>query len=225
MKANLFINYYIDSSRERQDELEVCLLSNIHNGAIDTITILLSDNHLYALNELTCRLEVFNQLKINTIIFEGRPTYNDYFKLTEQYPEDINIIANTDMIMDFKSLIRLKSWKWDNTCLALSRWDFTDSKINFKDAVHFNRADSQDVWMIKGAFPQIKGNSFGLGVAGCDNSIAHSLSNHYHIINPSLDIKTYHYHISNVRNYTNTNGIAIERINPPYKLIQPTFLE
>jgi hypothetical protein len=224
MKANLFINYYVDSSKERQEELDVCVIANIENPQIDTLTILLSDKDLISLNDLTKDLDVENQLKIDTIVFEGRPTYNDYFKLTEAYPKDINIIANTDMIMDSLSIKRLKGWEWGNNCLALSRWDFINNTCRYADATLFNRPDSQDVWMKKGAFRQINEVYFGLGVAGCDNSIAHHLSKYYNVINPSLDIKTYHYHLSQVRNYTNVNGIAITRIEPPYQLVTPTLL-
>ena len=95
-------------------------------------------------------------LKLETIVFEGRPTYNDYFKLTEEHPNGINIISNTDMIMDAPSIKRLKGWEWGNNCLALSRWDFINNDLVYNQTIHFNRADSQDVWMVKGAFPQIE---------------------------------------------------------------------
>lgn len=224
MKVNLFINYYIDSSLERQNELDVCVIANLNNKQIDTVKILLSDRHLIALNDLTKNLDIHNQLKLETIVFEGRPTYNDYFKLTEEHPNGINIISNTDMIMDAPSIKRLKGWEWGNNCLALSRWDFINNDLVYNQTIHFNRADSQDVWMVKGAFPQIERITFGLGVAGCDNSIANHLSNHYQVLNPSLDIKTYHYHLSQVRNYTNVNGLAIDRVPPPYKLLTPIVL-
>jgi len=223
MKTNLFINFYVDSSKERQSEIEICIKSNINNQSIDRIIVLLSDNHLIELNDVTCNLDIPNQLKIKTILFEGRPTYNDYFKLTENYPSDINIIANSDMVMDYNSIMRLKSWSWKNYCLALSRWDFVNKDLCFKDAIHFNRADSQDVWILKGAFPQIEGVDFGLGIGGCDNRIALLLSKYYELINPSLDIITYHYHLSKVRNWIK-NGITLKKVAPPYKLITPTYL-
>jgi len=224
MITNLFINYYVDSSKERQKEINACVVANINNDALDTVTILLGDNDLIALNDLTNRLEVRNQLKINTIVFEGRPSYNDYFKLSKEYPCDINIISNTDIIMDYYSVQKLKSWNWDSKCLALSRWDFINNNLNINEATHYNRADSQDTWIVRGVFPDIEAADFTLGVAGCDNSIAYLLSKHYDVINPSLDIKTYHYHITNIRNYLNVNNLPIETILPPYKLITPTTL-
>jgi len=228
LKVNLFINYYQDKNSDRQLELEICVLSNILNKKIDTINIVVANNDLVALikmkEKLTSATSKGIQDKIHIIPFEQRPTYNNYFKFTEKYPNDINIISNKDMIMDADSLQKLKKWNWENRCLALSRWDFINHNLDIKEAVHFNRADSQDTWMVKGSFKQCNGNDFGLAIAGCDNKIALMLSEHYDIINPSLDVKAYHYHISNIRNYTNINNLPIERIQPPYKLITPPTL-
>ena len=164
------------------------------------------------------------QNKISVIPFEGRPTYNDYFKLTEQYSNDINIISNKDIIIGEESLEKLKKWNWKNYCLALSRWDFVSHSLSRNESVHFNRPDSQDTWMVKGAFAPIKNIDFGLGIAGCDNAIAERLSQVYSVINPSLEIKTYHYHLTGVRNYLDENNLPKERVSPPYKLMSPTLL-
>jgi len=224
MNCNLFINYYQDKNLDRQRELEICVLSNIYNIALDSVVIMVANKDLEALNlmlnKITCGLE--NDVVI--VNFENRPTYNDYFKLTENYPNDINIISNKDVIMDAISLMNLKEWNWKNYCLSLSRWDFIDSKLNQSEAVHYNQVDSQDTWIMKGAFKQLKDVNFGLGVAGCDNKIALLLSEHYEVINPSLDIKTYHYHLTNVRNYVNVVGHAVDRIKPPYLLLDPINL-
>jgi hypothetical protein len=89
--------------------------------------------------------------------------------------------------------------------------------------VLFDRADSQDTWIFKGGVNQVSGADFTMGIAGCDNAIAHLLEQHgYNVINPSRTIKTYHLHLTNIRNYTDISGNAIQRIQPPYKLINPT---
>jgi hypothetical protein len=61
-------------------------------------------------------------------------------------------------------------------------------------------------------------------VHNCDNSIAHLLSvAGYEVKNPSRTLKTFHFHITNIRNYTNISGQAINVIPPPYKLLPPTL--
>lgn len=224
MKANLFINFYCDKDKKRQNELSICVLSNIYNKQIDRVVILVSNNDLVELLRLIEKVDSYFKDKIIIKPFEARPTFNNYFKFTEEYPKDINIIANKDIIIDSESLIKLKSWHWGNYCLALSRWDFVDSMLDAKKAVHYNLPDSQDTWILKGSFKQLKDANFGLGIAGCDNKIALLLEEYYTVINPSIDIKTYHLHLSNVRNYTNIVGHAIERIPPPYRLIQATII-
>lgn len=224
MKANLFINYYVDKNISRQNELEICVLSNIYNKELDSINVFCGRKHIKNFENLLEKVQGTFSDKVRIHEFDDRPTYNDYFRLTHIFPDDINIIANTDMIIDESSLQQLKKWHWGRYCLALSRWDFINGELKKEDAIHFNRADSQDVWIVKGSFPIIDGVNFGLGVAGCDNKIAHLLSNYYEMLNPSLNIKTYHYHLSQVRNYTNSQGLPINRVDPPYKLIPPSSL-
>lgn len=224
MNVNLFVNFYEDSNKARQRELLICVLANIYIKEIDTVHILVEKKHLDGLFEFLAKVKEECQHKVDVIPFEGRPTYNDYFKFTEKYPKDLNIIANKDMIMDGESLQKLKNWDWTNRCIALSRWDIVDDNLVLEDAVLFDRADSQDTWIVKGAFPQIPTVDFGLGIAGCDNAIADRLSKFYEMVNPSLEIKTYHYHVTEVRNYLTVQKLPKEKVPQPYKLITPTML-
>ena len=93
-------------------------------------------------------------------------------------------------------------------------------------AIFMNRADSQDVWAFYGAVPKIEGADFFVGgVAGCDNRIAKLLEDSgYNVVNPSIDIKTYHLHETGVRNYIE-NGKIKETIPPPYKLVPPCTIK
>jgi len=112
--------------------------------------------------------------------------------------------------------------------LSLTRWDVkADNVFNTNNhvdsSVLFDTPDSQDTWIFMGGVPQISGADFTLGKAGCDNSIAYMLEQSgYNVLNPSRTIKTYHLHLTNIRNYTDVVGHAIERIQPPYKLLYPT---
>lgn len=218
MKANLFINFYVDKHPERDLELDKCLIKNVLNKEIDRIIIVLSGKDLRRLYEV---LEKYDTTKVFTITNEERPSYNYYFRLTREYNDDINIIANTDIVIDENSLKHLKKWNWRNYCLCLSRWDYLDNTM--KSSKHYRHRDSQDVWMLKGGFKEIKEADFCLGKKGCDNRIAYELSKFYQVINPSETIKTYHYHITNIKNYA-PHGNPKDLISPPYKLIEPSKL-
>jgi hypothetical protein len=232
-KHNLIVNYYFDKNIERGTELDFCLLENISNPHINKVVVICTENDYNHLLEFTNN----DNGKIIPIITEKRPTFNDYFAITKKLfnsDDNINIISNLDVIIPHESLSQIENadihkvvlnyFPNISTCLALSRWDVANKSEDFKNgAVLFDRADSQDTWIFKGGVNQVLGADFTMGIAGCDNSIAHLLEQHgYNVINPSRTIKTYHLHLTNIRNYTDISGHAIQRIQPPYKLINPT---
>jgi hypothetical protein len=145
----------------------------------------------------------------------GKPTYESFFnKINESTgPDDINIICNSDIFLD--ETIALTSQLKDKEMWALSRWDWKEGRT----PIHFNREDSQDVWIVKGKIENVYGD-FTLGRLGCDNRIAHEFHKAgYRVTNPSLSVKTFHVHNSQVRNYTQTDVVP-----PPYYTIKPTRL-
>ena len=229
MKINLFTTLYIDKNKLRQNELETCVFENILNDLIDRVFVLIENPSIFygyksnTLKSIQNKLEEQNPKAI-AIFVKKRPSFKDYFEKTQGYKNDINIISNSDIVFNKESLKRLKKWNWGNYCLALSRYDIKRVD-NLYCGELFDRADSQDTWIKKGAFPNIPKATFTMGIAGCDNVIAHLLSNHLTIINPSLEIKTYHLHLTNVRNYIENGKLdEIKRLPPPYKLIKPTCL-
>lgn len=154
---------------------------------------------------------------LNVVIIETaeKPTYNLFFQkineLTE--PDDINIICNSDIFFD--DTIALASKMQHRQVYALSRWDY----VNENNIKLFERSDSQDTWIVKGKVENVISN-FTLGKKGCDNRIAYEFKNAgYRITNPSLSIKSYHVHNSNVRNYSNRDIVP-----GPYHTIQITSL-
>jgi len=215
---NLYVNFYQDKNPERQEELTYCLKANIATEQIDRVYIFLEEKDLEFTQDIVGESEKVRLLKVSK-----RPSYNDYFKFTHRHPEDINIIANTDIIIGAKGLKQLNRWNWKNYCLALSRWDLIEG-LERHEAKHYNHSDSQDTWILKGAFPDIPLANFTLGVAGCDNRIAYELSKHFHMVNAAHTVKTYHYHITGIRNYHNKKGRPKVTIRPPYKKINSTGL-
>ena len=119
----------------------------------------------------------------------------------------------------------LDLWKINmkDRMLALLRWDVTASG----EAVIFGpRADSQDTWILLS--DSVRAHTwpyatfdFPLGKPGCDNAFAaHMLRERFVLCNPALTFKTYHLHLSNVRNYTKRDAIRSDL----YINLVPTYL-
>lgn len=199
----LFINYYTDKDPIRDAELKECLKKNVENRIIDEIYLI-------------SKTDNFDVPDRCTVLIGQRPTYDDFFRLINERvaPDDISIIANSDIFFD-KSIGAVAKMS-DNDCYALSRWDILDGgKIE-----HHNVGWSQDVWIFRGQIKKTRPCGFHLGIAGCDNSIAYWLLDAgYNISNPSYHIKSYHLHLSEVRNYDKN-----DKIPGPYHLVFPTQL-
>jgi len=215
MKYNLFINYYIDKNIERQKELVKCVVENTKH--FDNIFVIADFDSFEDIQGLV-------NFELTPVLTSKRATYLEYFDLTNlcNAPNNINVIANLDIVIPKETLEKSVAYfkTKEKSVLALTRWDIkADGSVEF-----FNRVDSQDVWIFNGAVEKGIDAPFSLGSPGCDNSIAYKLDiAGYAVLNPSLNLKTYHQHVVMVRNYLNEKGEQKERgIAPPYKVLQPT---
>lgn len=203
MSINLFINWHTSENQKRNDEYLFCLKKNLQNKFIDKIFILTDD------------VIPIEDPKIILISFIGRPTFNNFFSLINRTVNSklISIISNLDIYFD-DSIRILSSMNLNRRAFCLTRYNIINEK---HDHVFFRRADSQDVWILKGEIRNIEGD-FQLGVRGCDNRIAFELRKAgYHVLNPSLTIKSFHYHLSGYRNESYNKII----IPPPYLKVRP----
>lgn len=221
MNYNLFINYYVDKNELRQDELQYCFSQNLNNPVLTKMVVFTTreDYEHIAIN-FSDKLP-----KIHAIIQESRPTYNDFFQIMQRYfggDDNINVITNSDIIIPVDTY--QMSYLYLTTvanCLALSRWDIIQRDNYTDNSVIYDRADSQDTWIFKGGIRKIDGADFTMGIAGCDNSIAYLLHHAGCVLsNPCRSLKTYHLHLTNIRNYI--QGEVIHRIPPPYHLVHPS---
>lgn len=150
---------------------------------------------------------------------QNRLTYDNFFFVVNKYTgvEDINIIANSDIYFD--ESIERTSVLTQKQCFALARWNINHDGTS----THFNRSDSQDCWIFRGKITDVAGDFF-LGYRGCDNRIAYEIQKSgWNISNPSLTIKSYHLHLSNVRNYSVTDNKFL--VPGPYLPLYPSFCE
>ena len=203
MKINLSIDYYNDSHPERQREIDYCLVKNIENEHID---------HIYMFLQSGCvPPEISKVDKVTILNHPERMTYADFFKHTQRFPDDINILANTDIYFDATvrhALTIKKEEAW-----AISRYNLDSNMNSFlqgsvmgeypTNAAHV----SQDVWVFKGAVNPIVGSEMHMGTGGCDKRIAYLLvTAGYQVTNPCGRLKAYHYHLTNIRYWT-TGGM------------------
>jgi hypothetical protein len=189
----LLCTSYFDSGNEfRQKELVRCLEANCAN---EDITTILNLGNL-----------AFDHPKVVNVSFD-RPTYQDFIARAKEIGHTFTVIANSDIYFD-KTLNWIHQVNFDRLMIALSRYDVD---VNGQDKI-FAYSWSQDTWIFKNLPSEEVGN-FPLGIPGCDNRFAYEVSSEgFQVINPAKDIKTYHVHNSNVRNYTEGH-----RIDPPYK--------
>jgi len=142
---------------------------------------------------------------LNVIVVETaeKPSYNFFFEKINELtgPDDINIICNSDIFFD--DTILLTQHLKHHASYVLSRWDY----INEQNVKLFDRADSQDTWIVRGPIRNVVGG-FTLGKKGCDNRIAYELKDAgYFPTNPARSIKTYHVQNSGIRNYSHNDTI------------------
>lgn len=189
MYIHLLIDYYkFNGNKDRQIELDTCFYDNINNESFHKV-------HVFSSDELP-----YNSSRVIHNHTESRLTYKDYFKYAEENisKDDIVVLANSDIYFD-DSINKVFNLDLSKTVLALTRWcplhghKIVDNQIE----IYPNHSKSQDVWIWKNPLLkyQDKDCEFTLGKLGCDNKIAYVFEEMgYNVINPSLEIITYHLH-------------------------------
>tara|TARA_Y100000385_G_scaffold176254_1_gene182152 strand:+ start:358 stop:1155 length:798 start_codon:yes stop_codon:yes gene_type:complete len=203
---HLYTTFYPEKIPDRLRELLLSLKKNIDNSSIKSINVFNEGGDLSA----------FKSSKLQIVPMEQRPTYQDFINHINANlnQDDIHIIANTDIYFD-KNIKVLQHINLKDTCLALSRWDTTNT---IKPKL-YNRNDSQDVWIFKGPVKQQLKADFPLGVPRCDNRLMYQLQEAgYKVLNPAFSIKAFHTH-KGQRALVYTEGDNLYNIKPPYRYL------
>ena len=190
---HLILNPYTSDRKERQLELDHCMREN----------------------EKLFHLDVISDL---SIVRGDRLTFGQLFERCK--PGRVNVIANADIFFD--RTIALANEIQAGEAYALSRWDVQKFDIHGKPiSTLFNRRDSQDVWIIRGAAsPVLAEIDYTMGVPGCDNRLCHDLqAAGYVVTNPSIRIRAHHYHLTQYRTYEHTKT---KPVPPPYAFVHPS---
>ena len=217
----LITQFFITKSQSRQNELIQTLKKNIELNVFKKIFLI--NEKIYTKDEMG--LTEKEMTHIHQIIFNNgvRMKYMHAFAVVKKF--NLNgyiVISNSDIFFDnsLQNNIRKTSLSKEKALYALLRFEFNEKKL--RDCKIFGpRPDSQDTWIFHSKFlptdGQILSCNFLLGVLGCDNSIAYLFHNFgYKIYNEPCVIKTYHYHMEQIRNYD-----LSQKIPPPYLCITP----
>lgn len=208
-----FTTLYNEKDIDRICEFIICLESNLKHSMLKKIHILYDyskdDNNCLLLNYLKNK-------KITIDYINKRPTYEDFFNISNSlYEKSKIIIANADIFFD-ESLNLLQNYDLKNTFIGLTRWDL---KKNGTTTLFMNY--SQDSWIFQAPIKKIK-SDFPLGILGCENALMdYIISNKFIAINPCYSIKSYHLHLSAIRNYSKDYHI---KTRPGYKAIPHNYL-
>lgn len=177
--------------------------------------------NIYHTEDALRRNEINHCLKMNKKVFdrvilvEGRPTFAELFEMSKEFPDDINVFCNSDIY--FPSVSLLNNIK-ENEFWCLTRWDIKKGK-----EVFFNRRDSFDSFIFRGAIKNGVNIPYPAGLWGVDNRIAYEASKvGYTVTNPSWSVKTIHMHAVDKRNHTRTTENTCP---PPYSVIEPTIIK
>ena len=207
-QIHLYTTFYNEKNLNRRSEIEKAIRINFNLSAISKLIVFNEGDSIAHLAPS----------KIQELFINKRPTYKDFINYinTNSNQDDIHIIANTDIYFD-KNIEVLKHINLKDTCLALSRWDTTDT---IKPKL-YNHNDSQDVWVFKGPVKQRLKADFPLGVPRCDNKLLFELQEAgYKVLNPAFSIKSFHAH-KNRRAQVYTEEDNTYNIKPPYRYLYP----
>jgi hypothetical protein len=209
--------YYIPSRAKRAREVAHCLKKNIECSMIDKVVLL---NEEYLSSKFPTQSN-----KIHQEIVGHRLTYADVILwIQKNVPENVIVVfANSDIYLDDSWRIL---WSVDlrDKFLSLLRYDLPESGEESESKLFGPRPDSQDTWVVlsdsvKSRSWDSKALDFTFGRAGCDNAInVEMLRAKFLVANPSLSLKTYHVHSSEIRNYDPQDIVD----KPIYFYIHPT---
>lgn len=190
---NLVIPYYNSNNKDRQLELDTCLIKNANNPNIKKI-YLMTDN-IYELDFIN--IDVKNKIKQILVDDDNkkRMSFSYIFNFTNKYLKNEKcIVANTDIYFD-NSLSLLLNYNLDKTFISLTKYEIKNSIPQLSigwDSWIFQSPINLDLDII----------NFKFGIPLCDNRLmAEAINSGYNVINPSLTIKSYHLHESNYRTY------------------------
>tara|TARA_Y100000389_G_scaffold202016_1_gene246216 strand:- start:449 stop:1222 length:774 start_codon:yes stop_codon:yes gene_type:complete len=207
----LVLQFFIHSNEERQNEIKTCLKNNIKLGLFTKI--IMFNEKIYTSQELGLsdeEMKIIEQVNI-----EERLKFSTCFdKIKSMKLDGYIVVVNSDIFFD-KTITNVRK-----SCLSevkslytLLRFEYLEEKkLGFCKLFKYQgtntpRSDSQDVWIYHTNHTPsqeiITQTNFNFGKPGCDNKITYIFTqNKYICLNVPWNVKTYHYHKTEIRNYS-----------------------
>lgn len=195
---NLYIQYFKHKNKSRENELKFCTKHNINDKNIDNIYLFLEN--------LNDKEDWMINPKVNIVDYNKRMTFRDFIEFSNKIDnDDIHILCNLDIFFD-DTILKLKEHNIYNHLITLTRWNID---VKTKQARHFGVNCSQDFWSWIGKVDLTKLDlNYFIGQVGCDNAVCGEFHEAgWKVINPSLDLKTYHLHEETKREYTDDDVV------------------
>ncbi|KAH9134131.1 hypothetical protein AeRB84_020024 [Aphanomyces euteiches] len=208
--VQLIVQYFIATSKERQDEIDAALRLNIGNPHIARIHVLLEKtlNTIDQFHNYSKQLHGYSKLKI--VIVNKRLTFRTAFGYISEEAHNQNntiwAICNADIYFD-ESLSYVRSRPpLSNQVIALTRWQYgaKTHEVSF-----WPRIDSQDAWLLTSdSLPEqvLVQSDYPLGYLRSDTRLVSILTTfNVSVINWGFHVKAIHLHESTARSYTQQN--------------------
>lgn len=223
--------FFIHKNDKRLEEIKFCLKKNIQLDLFEKIILL--NEQVYSKEELG--LNANEMSKVLQININRRMKYSDALdEIQKQNIQGYIVIANSDIFFD-KTIqnVRRSCLSITKSIYSLLRFEYKgEKKLGYCKLFTFGenqshltnkpRYDSQDTWIYHTSQMNVNKQileltSIFLGMPGCDNKITfnfHSLG--FKCFNTPWNVKTYHNHQTQIRNYTSNDVIQ-----KPYLFLLP----
>ena len=226
----LIQQFFIHKDAKRFQEIKYCLKQNVQLNLFDKIILL--NEKIYTKEELGLNdNEMKNILQIN---IDKRLKYSHVFeKIHTLNLNGYIVLSNSDIFFD-KTIknVRKSCLSQEKSIYSLLRFEYKgEKKLGYCKLFVFgenhqyagkSRYDSQDTWIYHTSQLSVNEHLLDktdilLGMPGCDNKITMELYYlGYSCINKPWNVKTYHNHQTQIRNYT------VKDVLPkPYLYLQP----
>lgn len=225
----LCMQFFIHGNPERHKETLYCLKMNVKLGLFKQVILL--NERIYTKEELglnDSEMKCVMQLSV-----KKRLTYSTAFKRIKKLNlQGYFVLSNSDIFFD-KTIDNLRKTCLDQkkSMYTLLRFEYLKQKrlgyckLFNHPKTNAPRPDSQDVWIYHSNYHPVDEGlleqcNFHFGKPGCDNKITYIMTTHgYTCINEPWNVKTYHYHMTQIRNYTRNDVLP-----PPYLFVEPVAI-
>jgi hypothetical protein len=221
----LVSQFFIHKDSSRHAEILHCLKKNVALGAFARIYLV--NERIYTAAEM--QLSAAEMERVTQVVYDGgaRMTYAHVCRLVAEYGlGGYVVIANSDIFFDKTVLqVRRSCLSVQRSLYALLRFEYSHERRQQQQLgfckLFGPRPDSQDTWIYHTNFAPsadlVTAIDFMLGKPGCDNALVYAFCTAgYMIYNEPYNVKTYHYHTSQIRNYTHADAVP-----SPYIRVQP----